>query len=169
MNKKLTLLLVAFIAALTFTSCSTDDDADTADYFVGYWEGKMGTYFYDELGYGTDYYYSQLDIQRTSKYGGWGRERDYNGYHSFITIDFQWTVQDGYIYFHYSNGAEVALDFEMDGSYDGTTRMRAIVYDTQTGNAVGNAELYRINSWYDNWYDNSYWAKPDALPQKEEE
>ena len=55
MNKKLTLLLVALIAALTFTSCSTDDDADTADYFVGYWEGKMGTYFYDELGYGTDY------------------------------------------------------------------------------------------------------------------
>jgi hypothetical protein len=34
---------------------------------------------------------------------------------------------------------------------------------------VGNAELYRINSWYDDWYDNSFWAKPDALPQKEEE
>lgn len=47
MKKKITLLLMLAITAFTLAGCDSDDDADTAYFFEGYWEGQMGTDFYD--------------------------------------------------------------------------------------------------------------------------
>lgn len=169
MKKKIALFLMIAVSLFSLTGCDSDDDADTAYFFEGYWEGRMGSYFYDELGYGADYYYSQLDIVRTNSYGGYGTERDYNGNYSYNVISFNWTVQDGLIYFRYSNGAEVVLDFSLVGDGYGNDRMNARVYDTATGDAIGTAELYRLNSWYNDWYDDPYWAKPNAIPDDKNE
>lgn len=169
MKKKITLLLMLAITVFTLTGCDSDDDANTAYFFEGYWEGQMGTNFYDELGYGTSYYYTQLDIVRDNKYGGYGVERDYYSQYNYSEIKFNWTVQDGYIYFQYYNGRAIALDFSAQSSYDGTDRMLMRAYDYDSGNVIGSAELYRINDWYNDWYDDPYWAKQNKLWTGKEE
>lgn len=169
MKKKITLLLMLAITVFTLTGCDSDDDANTAYFFEGYWEGQMGTNFYDELGYGTSYYYTQLDIVRDNKYGGYGVERDYYSQYNYSEIKFNWTVQDGHIYFQYYNGRTIALDFSAQSSYDGTDRMLMRAYDYASGNVIGSAELYRINDWYNDWYDDPYWAKQNKLWTGKEE
>ncbi len=157
------------ITVFTLTGCDSDDDANTAYFFEGYWEGQMGTNFYGELGYGTSYYYTQLDIVRDNKYGGYGVERDYYSQYNYSEIKFNWTVQDGHIYFQYYNGRTIALDFSAQSSYDGTDRMLMRAYDYASGNVIGSAELYRINDWYNDWYDDPYWAKQNKLWTGKEE
>lgn len=169
MKKKITLLLMLAITVFTLTGCDSDDDANTAYFFEGYWEGQMGTNFYGELGYGTSYYYTQLDIVRDNKYGGYGVERDYYSQYNYSEIKFNWTVQDGHIYFQYYNGRAIALDFSAQSSYDGTDRMLMRAYDYASGNVIGSAELYRINDWYNDWYDDPYWAKQNKLWTGKEE
>lgn len=163
MKKKITLLLMLAITVFTLTGCDSDDDANTAYFFEGYWEGQMGTNFYDELGYGTNYYYTQLDIVRTHKYGGYGVERDYSDQYNYSSIVFNWTVQDRYIYFQYKNGRSIALEFSAQSSYNGTDRMLMKAYDYDSWQQIGSAELYRIDHWYNDWYDDPFWAKPNNL------
>lgn len=169
MKKRIALFLMLAVAMFSLSGCDTDDDADTAYFFEGYWEGQMGTNFYDELGYGTDYHYTQLDIVRTNKYGGYGTERDYNSRRHYTAIGFNWTVDNGHIYFKYDNGKVIALDFRMEGTYSDNVRMLMKAYDYETGDVIGTAELYKIDNWYDNWYDNSYWSKPNTLQGSKEE
>lgn len=159
MKKKINSIFVALVAlvmTMSMTGCSTDDDGYAAYLFEGYWEGRMGSVFYDELGYGTDYYYSQLDIVRTDEYGGYGQERDYYNSYSYTATNFEWEARDGYIYFYYDFRRPVVLNF--GGSGD---RIYGQVFDPGTYEQIGNFDLRRINTWYDDWYDDPYWAKPN--------
>ncbi len=150
MKKFTSLLTMAFIALMSFTLTSCDEDSDIAFTLDGTWEGNM----YVEYG-GYSAMRSVISFDQESLYSGTGYwvdyyDQDYWGGYDNIANHIRWTVRNGNIYIHLieENSDVVIYDYSLNSS----TFVGSV--DSSNGNRA-KFTLYNDSYSY-NWRDN-YW------------
>lgn len=157
------MVLFAMMAILLLSSCnwSHDDDAYIAYDITGRWVGQLSEYYYDRFDWRVKgYTYSTMfEFYQGDRYGGRGREVDYDHYGNYRTYNFRWTVEYGNIYLNYSDGTELVID----GYFVRNNHLYGKTY-----NGSLEIDLIRYDYSYDPWVSSAdyyYWsrqAKPDV-------
>jgi len=149
-------LLMALVALATLSSCNLnhDDDAYIAYDITGRWVGQLSEFYYDRFDWRVDgYEYSTMfEFFQNDRYGGTGREVDYDRNGNWREFRFRWTVEYGNIYLRYSDGTELVIDgyyvrnnHLYGKSYNGTLEINLIRYD------------YDYDPWMNRY--NDYWSR----------
>lgn len=168
MKKFTSLLTMAFIALMSFTLTSCDDDADIADTLDGTWKGYMdiglrwenqyyastvsqitfdadGYYTTHGTGYWIDYYTD--DRGRTAPW-------------DYVANHIEWSVDNSVIRVHFieENSYVTICDYSLNDDYFYGTLV--------SGNSSADFRMVKTSSprkwnyyWYgsDNWYDSWYY------------
>ncbi|MCR4602173.1 MAG: hypothetical protein K5683_01395 [Prevotella sp.] len=160
------MLLMTVTAAMTFTSCETDDQYEADVLVAGDWQGYLGTYYYDRWGLSGNTYETVIHFC-TSGYGatsGRGYEVDYDTrspFYDYAYCEFTWSVVNGIITLIYDDSmwypvyiSDYTLSHDYFAGYmnDGTRR------DIRFKLANVNFRYWdTYRGYYDGYYDDGYY------------
>lgn len=152
MKKIFTYTLMLLMAAVTFTSCEPDPDADLAYDIAGVWQGSIDGNFYINR-YRSNSYDTEISFTRRDMYGGTGYEVDYNlDTRRYSYIDFDWTVRNNRIIIDYHDGYSVIVrDYEVY-SMRGALRFRGYFDDYDTREELAHFNLVKVEDQNDSYY-----------------
>lgn len=112
MKKFFTILFVAVATAISFSSCSSDDEME-ARVLAGEWEGDWGMWYVDTHNYKWYADVTNVRFNHEHRTHGTGLQVDYyrHGPYEYLYYKFDWEVRDGVIYLTYRHDHD--LDTEI--------------------------------------------------------
>lgn len=176
MKKLYTYLMMALMlstAAMTLTSCETEDQYEADTLITGDWQGYLDTYYLDRWGltgqtFETVMRFSTSGIGATS---GRGYEVDYDTrspFNDYAYCEFQWSIVNGVITLIYDDSQWTPVyisDYRLTGSHfsgymdDGTRRN--ICFDLQNVRFT-YWDTYRYGG-ADYYYDDDYYSRTRSV------
>lgn len=164
MKKISTFLTMAFMALMSITIVSCDEDDAIAYTLEGTWEGRMYTSsWYDDVEY--EVLYSEIDFVRDPyryssgrgywidyyRRGPWGRD--------YVANHIEWQVVNGAIQVYFiEDDAFVSIhDYSLDDNY-----FTGVIYygDNRTSFRLRHTSSPNWNDYYYGW---DYYAKPGTI------
>jgi hypothetical protein len=96
------MMVIALMAAMTFSSCEQDDSYDAETLVAGYWQGYLGVYYQNRWSVSGKSYATEMHFRHNGSYytSGRGYEVDYdtrNPHVNYAYCTFKWFIVDGEI------------------------------------------------------------------------
>lgn len=144
--------IICALAMVSFISCD-DADSDVAYTLDGIWQGTIqGGYYDDRYGY-SGQWSTEIQFITDGYAQGYGTEVDYSYYYNrAYRSDFNWEVQNGYIYLYYYDGyTAVIADYDLYAR--GNQRwFRGYFQDYYTGAPMASFDLVKVANWGSPYY-----------------
>ena len=163
MKKMFTMLMMAMMALMTFTSCEDEMIADTLEgswkgnmYISTYWDGRTYDATYTEITFLKDPFCFK---------NGSGYWVDYysNAPWDYVANHIDWTVSNGviHVYFIEEDTSIDIYDYRLNSNrFVGTLNDYGTLVDFDLYNVSHPYNYYDDYYWgYDGWYDDYYWAR----------
>lgn len=159
MRKIITLtkmMVIALMAAMTFSSCEQDDSYDAETLVAGYWQGYLGVYYQNRWSVSGKSYATEMHFRHNGSYytSGRGYEVDYdtrNPHVNYAYCTFKWFIVDGEITLIYDDdlwSPVYITDYSLSSSH-----FYGYIYDGSNRNIKFDFENVATSDWDGRGYE----------------